>query len=127
MNDDGTDARHLWRVLRNLCGRLAVGQHSQRIKIPRRTCRVGKTRDRRGVRREEDEKDEEEVVMEKEEEDEKKKKRVKGRRRAAKRVDFTLKQTAQRKLRSIHSTRSFQRRNIVCEVRDRSEENEMEY
>lgn len=34
----GTDATHLRRVLRNLCGRLAVGQHSQRIKIPCRTC-----------------------------------------------------------------------------------------
>lgn len=42
LNDAGTDARHLRRVLRNLCGRLAVGQHSQRIKIPCRTCGVSR-------------------------------------------------------------------------------------
>lgn len=40
--DEGTDARHLRRVLRNLCGRLAVGQHSRRIKIPCRTCGVSR-------------------------------------------------------------------------------------
>lgn len=42
LNDAGTDARHLRRVLRNLCGRLAVGQHSRRIKIPCRTCGVSR-------------------------------------------------------------------------------------
>lgn len=40
--DEGTNARHLRRVLRNLCGRLAVGQHSRRIKIPCRTCRASR-------------------------------------------------------------------------------------
>ncbi|KAG7210058.1 hypothetical protein KM043_011632 [Ampulex compressa] len=41
-DDESTDARHLRRVLRNLCGRLAVGQHSRRIKIPCRTCRASR-------------------------------------------------------------------------------------
>jgi len=40
--NEGTNARHLRRVLRNLCGRLAVGQHSRRIKIPCRTCRASR-------------------------------------------------------------------------------------
>ncbi|CAK9798738.1 hypothetical protein ANTPLA_LOCUS1751 [Anthophora plagiata] len=104
LNDAGTDARHLRRVLRNLCGRLAVGQHS-RIRLARRSWRAEERERNRdaGVSIEPGDGYATKLASARMARGPPLEKRRKGEQNG---LDFTLEQTAQRKLRSIHSARS---------------------